>query len=59
MAALDGPSPSKIRIAFGSVLSFFILILIGVLAFSIRLFSVKQQIFHFSCFVNLGWEMLF
>ncbi|PWA70770.1 staurosporin and temperature sensitive 3-like A [Artemisia annua] len=34
------PSPSSLRFAFGNVLAFFILLLIGVLAFSIRLFSV-------------------
>lgn len=32
--------PSTLRFAFGNVLAFFILLLIGVLAFSIRLFSV-------------------
>lgn len=40
MAASEDSNQSKIRAVFGSVLSFFILILIGVLAFSIRLFSV-------------------
>ncbi|KAL6330985.1 hypothetical protein AAG906_009413 [Vitis piasezkii] len=40
MAASEDSNESKIRAVFGSVLSFFILILIGVLAFSIRLFSV-------------------
>ncbi|XP_022882471.1 dolichyl-diphosphooligosaccharide--protein glycosyltransferase subunit STT3A [Olea europaea var. sylvestris] len=40
MAALDTPQPSTLRHAFGNVLSLFILLLIGVLAFSIRLFSV-------------------
>ncbi|RVW96263.1 Dolichyl-diphosphooligosaccharide--protein glycosyltransferase subunit STT3A [Vitis vinifera] len=40
MAASEDSNQSKIRTVFGSVLSFFILILIGVLAFSIRLFSV-------------------
>ncbi|CAA2967479.1 dolichyl-diphosphooligosaccharide--glycosyltransferase subunit STT3A [Olea europaea subsp. europaea] len=40
MAALDTPEPSTLRHAFGNVLSLFILLLIGVLAFSIRLFSV-------------------
>ncbi|KAK4283858.1 hypothetical protein QN277_000762 [Acacia crassicarpa] len=40
MAASDASNGSSFRNAFGSVLSFFILILIGVLAFSIRLFSV-------------------
>ncbi|KAI9128939.1 hypothetical protein K1719_000422 [Acacia pycnantha] len=40
MAASDASNGSSFRNAFGSVLSLFILILIGVLAFSIRLFSV-------------------
>ncbi|XP_024011773.1 dolichyl-diphosphooligosaccharide--protein glycosyltransferase subunit STT3A isoform X1 [Eutrema salsugineum] len=43
MAALESPppgTPSAMRHAFGSVLSALILLLIGVLAFSIRLFSV-------------------
>ncbi|XP_054786596.1 dolichyl-diphosphooligosaccharide--protein glycosyltransferase subunit STT3A-like isoform X2 [Prosopis cineraria] len=40
MAASDASNGSLFRNAFGSVLSFFILILVGVLAFSIRLFSV-------------------
>lgn len=40
MAALETPQPSTLRHAFGNVLSIFILLLIGVLAFSIRLFSV-------------------
>ncbi|XP_034699776.1 dolichyl-diphosphooligosaccharide--protein glycosyltransferase subunit STT3A [Vitis riparia] len=40
MAASEDSNESKIRTVFGSVLSLFILILIGVLAFSIRLFSV-------------------
>lgn len=40
MAASEDSNQSKIRTVFGSVLSLFILILIGVLAFSIRLFSV-------------------
>lgn len=40
MAALDSPTASSLRYASGNVLSFFILLLIGVLAFSIRLFSV-------------------
>ncbi|KAM0018156.1 putative dolichyl-diphosphooligosaccharide--protein glycotransferase [Helianthus debilis subsp. tardiflorus] len=34
------PASSTLRSAFGNVLAFFILLLIGVLAFSIRLFSV-------------------
>ncbi|KAD6795152.1 hypothetical protein E3N88_06048 [Mikania micrantha] len=34
------PASSTLRLAFGNVLAFFILLLIGVLAFSIRLFSV-------------------
>ncbi|GJV40000.1 dolichyl-diphosphooligosaccharide--protein glycosyltransferase subunit STT3A [Tanacetum coccineum] len=34
------PPSSSLRFAFGNVLAFFILLLIGVLAFSIRLFSV-------------------
>ncbi|XP_068342761.1 dolichyl-diphosphooligosaccharide--protein glycosyltransferase subunit STT3A-like [Pyrus communis] len=40
MAASETPNGTTLRHAFGNVLSFFILILIGVLAFSIRLFSV-------------------
>lgn len=41
MAAPEtSPLPSTLRNAFGNVLSLFILILIGVIAFSIRLFSV-------------------
>ncbi|KAK7245440.1 hypothetical protein RIF29_40286 [Crotalaria pallida] len=36
----NAPATSSIRNAFGNVLAFFILLLIGVLAFSIRLFSV-------------------
>jgi hypothetical protein len=39
MAATD--AQTSLRHAFGNVLAFFILILIGVLAFSIRLFSVS------------------
>ncbi|KAH7855699.1 hypothetical protein Vadar_027828 [Vaccinium darrowii] len=40
MAALEDAKASSLRFAFGNVLSAFILLLIGVLAFSIRLFSV-------------------
>ncbi|KAL2500899.1 Dolichyl-diphosphooligosaccharide--protein glycosyltransferase subunit STT3A [Forsythia ovata] len=40
MAALETPQSSILRQAFGNVLSVFILLLIGILAFSIRLFSV-------------------
>ncbi|XP_044472313.1 dolichyl-diphosphooligosaccharide--protein glycosyltransferase subunit STT3A-like [Mangifera indica] len=40
MAAGEKASGTTLRNAFGNVLSFFILLLIGVLAFSIRLFSV-------------------
>ncbi|KAL2229013.1 dolichyl-diphosphooligosaccharide--protein glycosyltransferase subunit STT3A [Sesamum indicum] len=40
MAAPETPQPDTLRHAFGNVLSFFVLLLIGVLAFSIRLFSV-------------------
>ncbi|XP_048442421.1 dolichyl-diphosphooligosaccharide--protein glycosyltransferase subunit STT3A [Pyrus x bretschneideri] len=40
MAASQTSNGTTLRHAFGNVLSFFILILIGVLAFSIRLFSV-------------------
>ncbi|PSS15572.1 Dolichyl-diphosphooligosaccharide--protein glycosyltransferase subunit STT3A like [Actinidia chinensis var. chinensis] len=40
MAASENVKESSLRYAFGCVLSFFILLLIGVLAFSIRLFSV-------------------
>ncbi|KAL9267907.1 Dolichyl-diphosphooligosaccharide--protein glycosyltransferase subunit STT3A-like protein [Drosera capensis] len=38
--AIESPKHSTVRDAFGNVLAFFILLLIGVLAFSIRLFSV-------------------
>ncbi|KAG2718378.1 hypothetical protein I3760_03G217100 [Carya illinoinensis] len=40
MAASETSKETILRYAFGNVLSFFILVLIGVLAFSIRLFSV-------------------
>jgi dolichyl-diphosphooligosaccharide--protein glycosyltransferase len=40
MAALETAKDSTLRYAFGNVLAFLILLLIGVLAFSIRLFSV-------------------
>ncbi|KAL2479853.1 Dolichyl-diphosphooligosaccharide--protein glycosyltransferase subunit STT3A [Abeliophyllum distichum] len=40
MAAPETPQSSTLRQAFGNVLSVFILLLIGILAFSIRLFSV-------------------
>lgn len=40
MAATDDAKAAPLRYAFGNVLSFFILLLIGILAFSIRLFSV-------------------
>ncbi|KAK9142075.1 hypothetical protein Syun_011475 [Stephania yunnanensis] len=40
MAEMENAKGSTLRYACGNVLSFFILILIGVLAFSIRLFSV-------------------
>ncbi|KAF5202112.1 Dolichyl-diphosphooligosaccharide--protein glycosyltransferase subunit stt3a [Thalictrum thalictroides] len=40
MEDLEIEKGSKLRFAFGNVLSLFILLLIGVLAFSIRLFSV-------------------
>ncbi|KAI3447024.1 hypothetical protein Pfo_003689 [Paulownia fortunei] len=40
MAAPETSQPSTLRYAFGNVLAFFVLLLIGVLAFSIRLFSV-------------------
>ncbi|KAK4432988.1 Dolichyl-diphosphooligosaccharide--protein glycosyltransferase subunit STT3A [Sesamum alatum] len=40
MAAPETPQPTTLRYAFGNALSFFVLLLIGVLAFSIRLFSV-------------------
>ncbi|KAH0711192.1 hypothetical protein KY284_012619 [Solanum tuberosum] len=39
-ASSDTVTPSSLRLAFGNVFSLFILILIGVLAFSIRIFSV-------------------
>ncbi|KAM7509574.1 hypothetical protein LguiA_020027 [Lonicera macranthoides] len=40
MAAIESAKDSTLRYAFGNVLAFFILVLIGVLAFSIRIFSV-------------------
>jgi dolichyl-diphosphooligosaccharide--protein glycosyltransferase len=40
MEASETSKGTTLRYAFGNVLSFFILLLIGVLAFSIRLFSV-------------------
>ncbi|KAL8102459.1 dolichyl-diphosphooligosaccharide--protein glycosyltransferase subunit STT3A-like [Apium graveolens] len=40
MAAVETANDKALRYAFGNVLCFFILLLIGVLAFSIRLFSV-------------------
>ncbi|XP_043707600.1 dolichyl-diphosphooligosaccharide--protein glycosyltransferase subunit STT3A-like [Telopea speciosissima] len=40
MEVSENGKGSSLRFAFGNVLSFFILLLIGVLAFSIRLFSV-------------------
>ncbi|KAL6984753.1 Dolichyl-diphosphooligosaccharide--protein glycosyltransferase subunit stt3a [Sarracenia purpurea var. burkii] len=40
MAASEDAKSSSLRYAFGNVLSVFILLLIGVLAFSIRIFSV-------------------
>ncbi|KAL8489729.1 hypothetical protein ACS0TY_025084 [Phlomoides rotata] len=40
MAVPEVPNPTTVRHAFGNVLLVFILLLIGVLAFSIRLFSV-------------------
>ncbi|KAK4727628.1 hypothetical protein R3W88_032545 [Solanum pinnatisectum] len=39
-ASSDTVTPSSLHLAFGNVFSLFILILIGVLAFSIRIFSV-------------------
>ena len=47
MAASETSSETTLRHAFGNVLSFFILLLIGVLAFSIRLFSVSYLILNF------------
>jgi dolichyl-diphosphooligosaccharide---protein glycosyltransferase len=38
----------KLRNAFGGVLCAFTLLLIGVLAFSIRLFSVRSVLLHVS-----------
>ncbi|KAL3625442.1 Dolichyl-diphosphooligosaccharide--protein glycosyltransferase subunit stt3a [Castilleja foliolosa] len=40
MAAPETSNPTNLRHAFGNVISFFVLLLIGALAFSIRLFSV-------------------
>ncbi|KAK6151837.1 hypothetical protein DH2020_014472 [Rehmannia glutinosa] len=40
MAPPETPQPTTLRHAFGNVLSVFVLLLIGVFAFSIRLFSV-------------------
>lgn len=42
MARPNAEGSSSLRNAFGGVLSVFILLLIGVLAFSIRLFSVRS-----------------
>lgn len=51
MAASEGQNNgTSIRNAFGNVLAFFILLLIGVLAFSIRLFSVSISLFLLSSF---------
>lgn len=47
MAAGAKVDEATLRHAFGNVLSFFILLLIGVLAFSIRLFSVRSLIIAF------------
>lgn len=41
MAAPETPKSTTLRHAFGNVLSLFVLLLIGALAFSIRLFSVN------------------
>ena len=41
MAAIESAKDSTLRYAFGNVLAFLILVLIGVLAFSIRIFSVR------------------
>jgi hypothetical protein len=42
-AAAPSAAPGRLRNAFGGVLCAFTLILIGVLAFSIRLFSVRSD----------------
>lgn len=47
MAAAAKAGEATLRHAFGNVLSLFILLLIGVLAFSIRLFSVRSPIMEF------------
>ncbi|KAG8367357.1 hypothetical protein BUALT_Bualt16G0063700 [Buddleja alternifolia] len=49
MAAPETPQPTTLRHAFGNVLSLFVLLLIGVLAFSIRLFSflTKNGVYDF------------
>lgn len=52
MAASETSKETILRYAFGNVLSFFILVLIGVLAFSIRLFSVSSLIFKFPHFYS-------
>jgi hypothetical protein len=42
-AAAPAPAPGRLRNAFGGVLCAFTLIFIGVLAFSIRIFSVRSD----------------
>lgn len=54
MEASETSNGTTLRNAFGNVLSFFILVLIGVLAFSIRLFSVSSMInIYSSIFLDL------
>ncbi|RXH74613.1 hypothetical protein DVH24_029334 [Malus domestica] len=52
MEASQTSNGTTLRHAFGNVLSFFILILIGVLAFSIRLFSYESVIHEFDPYFN-------
>lgn len=57
MAASDAQNGvSSVRHAFGNVLAFFILLLIGVLAFSIRLFSVSIFLVHPSSADLITWN---
>lgn len=59
MAASETSNGTALRYAFGNVLSFFILLLIGVLAFSIRLFSVSSSQPHRSDLFELFNSTIF
>ncbi|KAE9464445.1 hypothetical protein C3L33_03612, partial [Rhododendron williamsianum] len=52
MAASEDAKASSLRFAFGNVLSVFILLLIGVLAFSIRLFSVNTLVIKYESVIH-------